>query len=179
MTCKRYPTLITKIHGWLVSINNLSSSSYSIAFKHFGSWYVRENQHVYSCDHLVHFNSLFGYNGGVLSVATKYGELLLGNIGEQGTKFSKIRYEMCSFLVIVEGPLYYAMHDMSILLTTMLGIVSRVWIFFPFWRRRLVLQQRGICAILLCIQYRWAMGCTADVCSIIPNYYSFICICCA
>lgn len=65
----------------------------------------------------------------------KYGELLFGNIGGKGTEFSTIRYEMCSFLVIVEGPLYYSMHDMSILLTTMLGIIKVLAMKFPFWFR--------------------------------------------
>ncbi|CAG2258157.1 unnamed protein product [Mytilus edulis] len=67
-----------------------------------------------------------------LSLPRHYG-IIMNYISQIDTLNSKIRYEYCTFLIIAEGPLFFAIHDVSIFFTTMLGVIKSLAIQFPIW----------------------------------------------
>ncbi|CAC5362726.1 unnamed protein product [Mytilus coruscus] len=67
-----------------------------------------------------------------LSLPRHYG-IIMNYIAQIDTPSSKIRYEYCTFFVIAEGPLFFAIHDVSIFFTTMLGVMKSLAIQFPIW----------------------------------------------
>lgn len=80
----------------------------------------------------------------------KHFGLVFGLIEKPGIEFSSIRHEYCFFLLIVSSPLFYMMNDISMLLTTFLGLIKLLAIQFPLWFR-INIKKRTVLTVVVII----------------------------